>query len=76
MKRGRSIEKRCGCVFIYLIICVVYLEEEVVLNFDLFIMVFRRIWFSRRGNFKIMCFDNGIKYNFVGVNRYLGEVLK
>ena len=76
MKRGRSTEKRCGCVFTYLITRTVHLEVEGVLNSDSFIMAFRRIRFSRRGNPKTMRSDNGTKYNFVGANKHLGEALK
>lgn len=73
VKRGRVIEKRWGCIFICFIICVVYLELVGDFIIDLFIMVLRRFC-GRRGNFKMICLDNGS--NFVGVERELVEVLR
>jgi len=66
--RGRSLEKRYGCLFSCLTTRAVHLEVAIDLSADSFIQVFRR-FLARRGQPREIISDNGT--NFVGTEKIL-----
>lgn len=73
LKRGRSMVKCYGVIFICFNIWVIYFEVLFFLDIDLCIDVI--CWFIVwRGKLKFIRLDNGI--NFVGVEKELKEVFK
>lgn len=70
VKKGRSTEKRWGCIFTCLTTCALHLELAGDLSIDSFTMALRRFR-RRRGNPRTMRSDNGT--NFVGAKRELEE---
>ncbi len=73
VKRGRSVVKRYGVIFLCLNIRAVHLEIAASLDTDSFIHALRR-FIARRGQVVEMRSDNGT--NFVGGQRELQDALK
>ena len=73
VKRGRSILKRYGCIFVCLTIKAVHIEVTDSLQTDSFINALQR-FISRRGQPTEIRSDNGS--NFVGADRELRNALK
>jgi hypothetical protein len=73
VKRGRSLEKRYGCIFTCMASRAIHIEIAHSLDTDSFINALFR-FISRRGNPDTVRSDNGT--NFVGAERELRESIK
>ena len=73
VRRGRSFEKRYGCIFTCLQCRAIHLELAHTLSTDSFILALMR-FVNRRGTPALLISDNGS--NFVGAEKELGNWLK